>query len=120
MSLRVYVYKGCDTCRKALQFLVERKVAAEVIAIREQPPTVAELRRMLGHVGGDLRRLFNTSGGDYKTLGMKDRLPVMSEAEALDLLATNGNLVKRPFALTAKGGLVGFKADEWERLGSPG
>ncbi len=116
MKLRVYAYQGCDTCRKALKFLAEKKVAHEVIAIREQPPTVAELRRMLGYVGGDLRRLFNTSGGDYKALKMKDRLPGMSEDEALALLAKTGNLVKRPFALGAKSGVVGFKPEEWERL----
>jgi arsenate reductase len=116
VSLRVYAYKGCDTCRKALKFLAERKVAHEVIAIRERPPTVAELRRMLELVGGDLRRLFNTSGGDYKALNMKERLPKLGVDEALALLAENGNLVKRPFALGEKGGVVGFKADEWERL----
>lgn len=116
MSLRVYAYKGCDTCRRALKFLAEKQISAEVIAIREQPPTVAELRRMLGYVGGDLRRLFNTSGGDYKTLGLKDRLPAMSESEALDLLAQHGNLVKRPLALSPKTGAVGFKLAEWEAL----
>jgi arsenate reductase len=116
VSLRVYAYKGCDTCRKALKFLAEKKVAAEVIAIRKQPPTVAELRRMLGYVGGDLRRLFNTSGGDYKVLGMKDRLPAMSEVEALELLSKVGNLVKRPFALSESGGAVGFKPDDWARF----
>ena len=116
MSLRIYAYKGCDTCRKALRFLAEKGVAHEVIAISEQPPTVAELRRMLGYVGGDLRRLFNTSGGDYKALGMKDRLPTMSEAAALELLSKNGNLVKRPFALGTKAGAAGFKPDEWKAL----
>ena len=116
MSLRVYAYKNCDTCRKALKFLAERKIAHEVLAIREQPPTVKELRAMLGHAGGDLRRLFNTSGGDYKELKMKERLPKLSVDEALALLAGNGNLVKRPFALTASTGVVGFKPEEWERF----
>ena len=115
MSLRVYAYKNCDTCRKALKFLAERKIAHETIAIREQPPTVKELRAMLGHVG-DLRRLFNTSGQDYKAMNMKERLPKMSADEALALLAGNGNLVKRPFALTAKAGVTGFKPEEWERF----
>ena len=115
MSLRVFAYAKCDTCRKALKFLAERKIAHETIAIREQPPTVKELRAMLGHVG-DLRRLFNTSGGDYKQMNMKERLPKMSADEALALLAGNGNLVKRPFALAAKSGVVGFKPDEWERF----
>jgi arsenate reductase len=114
MNLRVYAYKGCDTCRKALKFLAEKKIAHEVIPIREQPPTVAELRAMLGHVGGELRRLFNTSGQDYKALNMKERLPKLPAGEALALLAANGNLVKRPFALTKTAGVVGFKPDEWE------
>ena len=115
MSLRVWAYQGCDTCRKAQKFLAERKIAHELMAIREHPPGVAELRAMLAHVG-DLRRLFNTSGGDYKALQMKERLPKMSVDEALALLSTNGNLVKRPFALGKNRGTTGFKPDEWERL----
>ena len=115
MRLRVYAYAGCDTCRKALTFLAEHKVAHEVVPIREQPPTPAELRAMLRHVG-ELRRLFNTSGQDYRAMKLGERLPSMSEEEALALLAANGNLVKRPFALTKTAGVVGFKPDEWERL----
>ena len=116
MIVRVFAYANCDTCRKALKFLAERKIAHEVVPIREQPPTVGELRAMLGHVGGDLRRLFNTSGRDYKELNMKERLPKLSTEEALALLAGNGNLVKRPFALTASAGVVGFKPEEWKRF----
>ncbi len=116
MSLRVYAYAKCDTCRKALKHLATRGVAHEIIPIREQPPTLAELRAMLGHVGGDLRRLFNTSGGDYKALDMKTRLPGMGVDEALALLASNGNLVKRPFALAVDRGAVGFKPEEWEQF----
>ena len=116
MSLRVYAYRGCDTCRKALKFLAERGVAHEVIPIREQPPTVAELRRMLGYVGGDVRRLFNTSGGDYQAMRMKETLPGLGVDEALALLSAHGNLVKRPFALGEKSGVVGFRLPEWEVL----
>ncbi len=116
MSLRVYAYRGCDTCRKALKFLAERKVPHEVIAIREQPPTVAELRRMLSHVGGDVRRLFNTSGGDHKAMNLKETLPRLTEDAALALLAQHGNLVKRPFALGKSDGVVGFRVEEWEAL----
>lgn len=115
MSARVYLYEKCDTCRKALRFLQERGVSYSTVPIRETPPTVAELKAMLGYVG-DLKRLFNTSGLDYKALNMKDRLPKLTEAEALALLASNGNLVKRPFLLAGKGGTTGFKQDEWERL----
>ena len=116
MSLRVWSYAKCGTCRNALKFLNERGVAHEVIPIREQPPGAAELRRMLAHVGGDLRRLFNTSGQDYRAMKMSERLPKLTVDEALALLAANGNLVKRPFALSEKGGVVGFKPAEWERL----
>jgi arsenate reductase len=116
MSLRVYAYEKCDTCRKALKFLAAKKIAHEVIPIRAQPPSIAELRTMLGHVGGDLRKLFNTAGQDYRALDLKTRLPKLTADEALALLAANGNLVKRPFALTKRAGVVGFREDEWERL----
>ena len=76
----------------------------------------AELRRMLDHVGGDLRKLFNTAGQDYRALDMKSRLPKMSVDEELKLLAGNGNLVKRPFALARTKGAVGFREEEWESL----
>ncbi|MDB6155404.1 MAG: arsenate reductase-related protein [Chthoniobacteraceae bacterium] len=116
MSSRVYVYEKCDTCRKALKFLKENSIAHEALPIRQQPPTVDELKAMLAHVGGDLRRLFNTSGLDYKALNMKERLPQLSQEEAFALLAGNGNLVKRPFLLGDGGGLVGFKESEWARF----
>lgn len=116
MSLRLYEYKGCDTCRRARKFLEARGVAFDAIPIRELPPTQAELKRMLAIYGGDLRRLFNTSGGDYKAMKLADRLPELTVDEALALLAANGNLVKRPFVLTDKGGVVGFKEPEWEKL----
>ena len=116
MKLRLYEYKGCDTCRRAKKFLESRGLAFEAIPIREQPPTKAELKRMLALYGGDLRRLFNTSGGDYKAMKLAERLPKLTVAEALDLLTSNGNLVKRPFLLAHKSGLVGFKEEEWEKL----
>jgi arsenate reductase len=120
MRLRVYAYEKCDTCRKALKFLAAKKIAHEVIPIREQPPTKAELKAMLDHVGGDLRKLFNIAGQDYRALDMKTRLPKLSTDEALALLASNGNLVKRPFAITKKAGVVGFREEEWTQfLGNP-
>jgi len=114
--MKLYEYKGCDTCRRAKKYLAAHGLDFTAIPIREQPPTKAELKRMLVIYGGDLRRLFNTSGGDYKAMKLSDRLPQLTEAEALDLLAANGNLVKRPFLLTDTGGLVGFKQPEWDKL----
>lgn len=114
--LRLYSYEKCGTCRNALKFLDAHGLKAEVLPIREQPPTKAELKRMLVLMGGELRRLFNNSGLDYKALGMKDRLARISEAEAIDLLSKNGSLVKRPFLLTTNGGTVGFNEEVWKKL----
>lgn len=111
--MKIYSYSGCGTCRKALKWLSENGLSAEILPIRETPPTRDELRTALAATGS-IRKLFNTSGGDYKELGMKDRLPVLSDEEALELLASRGNLVKRPFVLHAKGALVGFDEDAWK------
>ena len=114
--LRIYAYDKCDTCRKALKFLAARNIAVEVIPIRDRPPAQDELKRMLGSVGGDLRKLFNTSGQDYKSLRLKDKLASMSESQAFALLAKNGNLVKRPFVIGGTVGTVGFKEESWRKL----
>ncbi len=119
-GLVVYTYSGCDTCRRAVKWLRAHEVAFVEKPIRETPPTVAELRAMLARLGGAtaLKKLFNTSGQDYRAQKIGDRLPGLSEADALALLAANGNLVKRPFALGAgprgEVGLVGFKEPDWQ------
>ena len=111
----VYAYKNCDTCRKALKWLGEHGVAHEVKAIRDTPPTAQELLVAVNAFKGDLRPLFNTSGTDYRELGLKDKLPKMSTEEAVSLLSGNGNLVKRPFLIGDGVVLVGFKEDEWKQ-----
>lgn len=111
--LTIYVYQKCSTCRDALKWLDQKGIAHEVKAIRETPPTPAELKVALAAVGGDLRKLFNTSGVDYRELGMKDKLPTMRETEAIEILSKNGNLVKRPFLIDGGKVLVGFKEAEW-------
>ena len=113
MSNKVYEYTGCSTCKKALKWLEQSGANYKVIPIRETPPNKAELRRMIKSYGGNIRKLFNTSGGDYKKLNLKDNIPKLSEAQLIDMLNTNGNLVKRPFVINKKGGVVGFKGDEW-------
>ena len=85
----------------------------ELIPIREQPPTKAELNTMLANNDGNIRKLFNTSGGDYKALNLKEKLPNMSKTEAIDLLSKNGNLIKRPVLIAGDRSLVGFKEKEW-------
>ena len=114
MDIQIYEYRGCGTCRKALKWLEAKGIEFERIAIRERPPSKAELKRILKMYDDNLRVLFNTSGGDYRALNMKEKLPSLSKAEAIDLLAANGNLVKRPFVMTKHSGVVGFNEAEWE------
>jgi len=115
-KLKVYEYSGCGTCKKAQKFLQANDVNYRAVPIREQPPTKAELKKMLKRYDGNIRKLFNTSGRDYKELGLSAKLPDMSDAEAIDLLAQTGNLVKRPFALGDEACVVGFKEDEWKEM----
>ena len=112
--IRVYVYDKCSTCRNAVKWLEERGIEHETRPIRETPPSERELRTMLGHLGGELRKLFNTSGMDYRAMGLKDQLPDLSEKEAFALLRGNGILVKRPFLLGEGVGLVGFREKQWD------
>jgi arsenate reductase len=122
MSLVVYTYKSCDTCRKATKWLAAQNLAFTEKPIRDTPPSVAELRAMLAHLGGERRRLCNTSGGDYRAEKLGDILDTLSEADFLARLAANGNLVKRPFLLRPASsasaapalGLVGFAAPAWQ------
>ena len=114
MKLKVYAYANCGTCRNALQWLNARGIPYETVAIRETPPAPKEIKRMLRAYGGDVRRLFNTSGGDYKAMNLKATLPTMSESDAVALLAAHGNLVKRPFVLGKDVALVGFQEAAWE------
>ena len=113
MPNKVYEYNGCSTCRKALKWLEQKGADYKVIPIRETPPNRTELRRMLKSYKGNIRKLFNTSGSDYKKLNLKDNIPKLSEAQLIDMLNTNGNLIKRPFVINMEGGLVGFKEHEW-------
>lgn len=115
-KLRVYEYSGCSTCKKALKFLRDAKIPFEAVPIVDQPPTTAELRKMLSFYEGKIGKLFNTSGQVYREQGIGGKLKTLSEEKALALLAGNGKLVKRPFALGDKVGIVGFKEEEWKKL----
>ncbi len=115
LKLKVYEYKNCSTCRNALKFLSGKKVKLEILPIRETPPKKSELKTMLQYLGNESKKLFNTSGNDYKELGLKDKLGSLSLEEQLDLLSKNGNLVKRPFVLGEGFGFVGFKEEEWKK-----
>jgi len=112
-KITVYTLKNCDTCRRAVKWLTARGLVFEERPIRETPPGVAELKTMLAALDGERRRLFNTSGVDYRALKLGEKVDAMSDADVFQLLAGNGNLVKRPFLLAAKTGVVGFDESEW-------
>jgi len=120
MPIKVYEYKNCSTCQKAMKYLDTKGVKYERLPIVDQPPTVGELKIMLDHLknaGGSIKNLFNTSGVQYRELKISDKLKAgLSESEALKLLAGNGKLIKRPFLLTTKNGTVGFKPEIWTQL----
>lgn len=111
--LKIYTLSNCGTCRKATKWLRVRGIAFDELQIRETPPKVAELRKVLAAYDGEIRRLFNTSGRDYREQALAGKLPQLSTEAALDLLAANGNLVKRPFLVGERIGLVGFDEKKW-------
>lgn len=111
--MKVYCYPKCTTCKKALKWLDEQGKEYELIDIKEDNPSREVLKEAYEKSGFPLKRFFNTSGLKYKELKLKDRLPEMSEDEQLELLATDGMLVKRPLVIKDGVVLTGFKEAEW-------
>lgn len=103
-----YGYKKCSTCRKAEKALEAGNVPYTFCDITEAPPSRTALKKILTRSGVPLKKLFNTSGEQYKLLGIKDKLATMTEAEALELLAGNGRLIKRPLVTDGTQATVGF------------
>lgn len=116
MTPTVLYYAKCATCQKALKWLEAKGIAYEGRPIKEKNPSVDELRSWQEKSGLPLKRFFNTSGLLYKEMGLKDKLPDMSEEEQLALLATDGMLVKRPLLVSDKGVFPGFKESAWEEI----
>ena len=112
----VLCYPKCTTCQKALKWLEERGVSYTYRDIKEQNPTYAELKAWYERSGLPLKRFFNTSGLQYKALGLKDKLPAMSEEEQLRLLSTDGMLVKRPLLVDEKGVCPGCNEKKWVEI----
>ena len=109
-------YPKCTTCQRAKKFLDERGAVYTDRHIKEDNPTAEELRDWWKASGLPLKKFFNTSGMLYKSLELKDKLPRMGEEEQLELLATDGMLVKRPILVGDGFVLVGFRPAEWERV----
>ena len=113
--LKLYTYQKCSTCRDAVSWLRERGIAFTGIPIRETPPPVSELEAML-KARGNLAKICNTSGMDYRALGLAEKIPGMTRDAVLALLSGNGNLIKRPFVIDQERGifLTGFRKPEWQ------
>lgn len=107
-------YPKCSTCQRAKKFLDDRGAVYTDRHIKEDNPKAEELRTWWQASGLPLKRFFNTSGLLYKSMELKDKLPGMSEEEQLDLLASDGMLVKRPILVGDGFVLVGFREKEWE------
>ena len=108
-------YPPCSTCQKARKWLEERNIPFSARHIKNEKPTYEELKHWYASSGLPLKKFFNTSGLVYKSLNLKEKLPTMTEEEQLQLLATDGMLVKRPLIVMENGTvLTGFREKEWE------
>lgn len=111
--MKVYCYTKCTTCKKALKWLDEQGKEYQIIDIKEHNPSREELKEAYEKSGLPLKKFFNTSGQVYRGLNLKDKLASMSEEEQLELLASDGMLVKRPLVIKDHIVLTGFKEAEW-------
>lgn len=111
----LYIYSKCSTCQNALKFLERKNISFVRKEIVETPPSVEELRTMLDYVGGNIKKIFNTSGQLYREMHLNEKLKSMSEEDAILLLSQHGMLVIRPFLLGDDFGLLGFKEIEWSK-----
>ena len=114
--ITVYCYSRCSTCKKALRWLDDNKVKYTLLDIKAEHPDKDALKKYYAESGLPLKRFFNTSGIQYRELELSKKLPGMSEDEQLDLLASDGMLVKRPLVIGDGFVLTGFKEEEWKRL----
>lgn len=106
-------YPPCSTCKRAKKWLDDNSISYTARHIKEQNPSYEELKTWYEKSGLPLKKIFNTSGLVYKNLGLKDKLPMMTEEEQLQLLASDGMLVKRPLVVLEDGVLTGFKEAQW-------
>ena len=116
MSNLFIEYPKCTTCQRAKKWLSDNNIRFEDRHIVEQIPSVEELERWIKLSNKEAKKWFNTSGLKYKELNLKEKLCNMSEKEKVELLASNGMLIKRPLLITKNTVLIGFKQEEWESL----
>lgn len=109
-------YPKCTTCQKAKKWLDDHNMEYELRNIKEENPSAEELKEWYKKSGLDIKKFFNTSGLLYKSMNLKDKLPEMSEEEKLELLASDGMLVKRPLLVLEDKVLVGFRETAYEEM----
>ncbi|WOV86448.1 arsenate reductase family protein [Sporosarcina oncorhynchi] len=114
MALTYYGYPKCGTCRKAKKWLEMNELAFEEINIAENPPTKEELQQLISNSQLDIKKFFNVSGMKYRELNLKDKLVEMSDEEKVELLATDGMLIKRPIVTDGSHVTVGFNEENYE------
>lgn len=114
MKVLFIEYPKCTTCKRAKKWLTENGIDFEDRDIKENNPSKEELKGWLNKSGLEIKKFFNTSGVLYREQGMKDKVKTLSEDELLDILASDGMMVKRPIVVTESSVLVGFKETEWE------
>ncbi|MBI0577595.1 arsenate reductase family protein [Neobacillus cucumis] len=115
MSLTFYWYPKCGTCRKAKKWLDDHHLSYKEIHIVDNPPSKEELMGFYQKSGLELKKFFNTSGLKYRELGIKDKMKSASDEELIDLLASDGMLIKRPILTDGEKVTVGFKEEEYEQ-----
>lgn len=115
MSLTFYWYPKCGTCRNAKKWLDSKELEYKEVHIVENPPSKAELEDLYKKSGLELKKFFNTSGQKYRELGLKDKIKTASDSELLELLASDGMLIKRPLLTDGEHVTVGFKEDAYEQ-----
>lgn len=111
----ILCYPKCGTCQKAEKWLKANSIEHGFRPIKEENPTKEELKSWLKKSKLPVSRFFNTSGLPYRELNMKDKVKTLPEEELIDILSTNGLMVKRPILLTGDTILVGFKEEEWKQ-----
>ncbi len=112
--VKVYCYSKCTTCKKALKWLDDNEIKYESLDIKEHHPDRNMIKDLSAKSGFPLKKFFNTSGQLYREMELSKKLPTMSDDEMLDLLASDGMLVKRPLLITDQKVLAGFREDEWK------
>jgi arsenate reductase len=112
--LTFYHYPQCGTCRDAMKSLKQKGFELQAIHLFETPPDSKQLKKMIAQSGLEIKKWFNTSGDVYRELALKDKLPLMTDDQKIDLLASNGRLIKRPIATDGTHVTVGYKEEQYK------